>query len=34
MVIVPCATHLFEETGTLEEAASLALAWFQRHFKK
>ena len=34
MVIVPGATHLFEEPGTLEEAASLALAWFQRHFKK
>ncbi len=34
MVIVPGATHLFEEPGTLEEAARLALAWFQRHFKK
>ncbi|WP_287762852.1 dienelactone hydrolase family protein [Acidithiobacillus sp.] len=34
MVIVPGATHLFEEPGALEEAASLALAWFQRHFKK
>ncbi|MHB1203827.1 MAG: dienelactone hydrolase family protein, partial [Acidithiobacillus sp.] len=34
MVIVPGATHLFEEPGTLEQAARLALAWFQRHFKK
>ncbi|MHB1530924.1 dienelactone hydrolase family protein [Acidithiobacillus sp.] len=34
MVIVPGATHLFEEPGTLEQAARLALTWFQRHFKK
>lgn len=34
MVIVPGATHLFEEPGTLEEAARLALAWFQRHLVK
>jgi pimeloyl-ACP methyl ester carboxylesterase len=29
--IVPGATHLFEEPGTLEEVASLAANWFQRH---
>ena len=28
--IVPGATHLFEEPGTLEQVASLATAWFQR----
>jgi putative phosphoribosyl transferase len=32
IVIVPGATHLFEEPGTLETAASLAAAWFGRHF--
>ncbi len=29
--IVPNATHLFEEPGTLEQAAGLALDWFTRH---
>jgi putative phosphoribosyl transferase len=29
--IVPGATHLFEEPGTLEEVARLACSWFQRH---
>lgn len=29
--IVPGATHLFEEPGTLENAARLASDWFQRH---
>ena len=28
--IVPGATHLFEEYGTLAQAADLALAWFER----
>jgi putative phosphoribosyl transferase len=28
--IVPDATHLFEEPGTLEQVASLAAAWFRR----
>jgi pimeloyl-ACP methyl ester carboxylesterase len=28
--IVPGATHLFEEPGTLEQVADLALRWFQR----
>jgi putative phosphoribosyl transferase len=31
MVIVPGATHLFEEPGTLEEVAKQAAAWFARH---
>ena len=29
--IVPGATHLFEEPGTLEAVASLATRWFARH---
>jgi putative phosphoribosyl transferase len=32
LIIVPGATHLFEEPGTLEEVARLAAAWFARHF--
>ncbi|MBZ0270847.1 dienelactone hydrolase family protein [bacterium] len=31
IVIVPGATHLFEEPGTLKEAARLAAEWFARH---
>jgi len=31
LVIVPGATHLFEEPGTLEEVARLAGAWFTRY---
>ncbi|MDF2435239.1 MAG: putative phosphoribosyl transferase [Mucilaginibacter sp.] len=31
MEIVPSATHLFEEPGTLETAARLASDWFQRY---
>jgi putative phosphoribosyl transferase len=30
--IVPGATHLFEESGTLEEVARLARGWFQCYF--
>ena len=30
--IIPGATHLFEEPGTLEQVAEQALRWFQRHF--
>jgi putative phosphoribosyl transferase len=30
-VIVPGASHLFEEPGTLEQAAQLATDWFQTH---
>ncbi|HXM50367.1 MAG TPA: dienelactone hydrolase family protein [Pyrinomonadaceae bacterium] len=29
--IVPGATHLFQEPGTLQEVARLAADWFQRH---
>jgi putative phosphoribosyl transferase len=32
LVIVPGASHLFEEPGTLEQVAELALTWFQEHF--
>ena len=31
LVIIPHATHLFEEEGTLEEAANSALAWFNKY---
>jgi putative phosphoribosyl transferase len=31
LAIVPGATHLFEEPGALDEVASLAREWFQRH---
>jgi putative phosphoribosyl transferase len=30
--IVPRASHLFEEPGTLEQVMELAAAWFERHF--
>ena len=32
MVIVPDATHLFEEPGALEKVAELARDWFLKHF--
>lgn len=31
LAIVPGATHLFEEPGTLQEAARLAADWFRRY---
>jgi dienelactone hydrolase len=31
--IVPGATHLFEEPGTLERVARLARDWFERHLR-
>jgi pimeloyl-ACP methyl ester carboxylesterase len=31
LVIVPGATHLFEEPGALEEVARLAAGWFTRY---
>lgn len=31
LVIVPGATHLFEEPGTLEAVAQKAAAWFKQH---
>ena len=32
LVLIPGATHLFEEPGALEEVARLAADWFLRHF--
>jgi dienelactone hydrolase len=32
--IVPGATHLFEEPGTLEEVSRLALGWCRRHLPR
>jgi putative phosphoribosyl transferase len=32
--IVPGATHLFEEPGTLEEVSKLARNWFLEHLKQ
>jgi len=34
LVIVPGATHLFEEPGTLEEVAAQAAKWFEKNFRK
>jgi len=31
IAVVPGATHLFEEAGTLEQVAELATGWFGRH---
>jgi putative phosphoribosyl transferase len=31
--IIPGATHLFEEPGTLEQVAEEAALWFESHFK-
>lgn len=31
LVIVPGATHLFEEPGTLEQVADLATRWFEKY---
>jgi len=33
LVVVPGATHLFEEPGALEEVARLAADWFTSHLK-
>ena len=33
LAVVPHATHLFEEPGTLEEVARLAAEWFAKHLK-
>lgn len=32
LLLIPGATHLFEESGTLEEVARVAAEWFSRHF--
>jgi dienelactone hydrolase len=34
LAIVPGATHLFEEPGTLEQVIRLATDWFQDHFRR
>jgi putative phosphoribosyl transferase len=34
LVIVPGATHLFEEPGTLAEVVRLAENWFLRHLRQ
>jgi putative phosphoribosyl transferase len=34
LVIVPGATHLFEEPGKLEEVARMAADWFTRHLSR
>ncbi len=34
LVIVPGATHLFEEPGTLEQAAHFARDWFRQYLSK
>ena len=31
LTIIPGATHLFEEPGTLDQVARLASDWFQHH---
>jgi putative phosphoribosyl transferase len=31
LVVVPGATHLFEEPGKLEEVSRLAISWFSKH---
>lgn len=33
LVVVPGASHLFEEAGALDEVASQAAAWFSGHWK-
>ena len=32
--LIPGATHLFEEPGTLDQVAKMAAEWFERHFKQ
>jgi putative phosphoribosyl transferase len=32
LVVVPGASHLFEERGALDDVARLAAEWFKRHF--
>jgi dienelactone hydrolase len=33
LVIIPRATHLFEESGALEEVAEIASKWFKQHLR-
>ncbi|TAK33587.1 MAG: hypothetical protein EPO21_12635 [Chloroflexota bacterium] len=34
LTVVPGATHLFEEPGTLEKVAELAVHWFSRYLRR
>ena len=34
LVIIPGATHLFEEPGKLEEVAKHSIEWFTKHLTK
>ena len=34
LVVIPGATHLFEEPGTLQAAAEAARDWFVRHMTR
>jgi putative phosphoribosyl transferase len=34
LVVIPGATHLFEETGALEEVSRLATQWFKRYLHR
>jgi putative phosphoribosyl transferase len=34
LVVVPGATHLFEEPGTLDEVVRLAIDWYEQHLAK
>ena len=34
LVVVPGATHLFEEPGTLDEAAAFAAGWFRQYLAR
>ena len=34
LAVVPGATHLFEEPGTLEQVAALARDWFVDHLDR
>jgi pimeloyl-ACP methyl ester carboxylesterase len=34
LLIIPGASHLFEEPGTLEQASSVAADWFVQHIGK
>jgi pimeloyl-ACP methyl ester carboxylesterase len=33
LIVVPGATHLFEEQGALEEVAALSAGWFRQHLR-
>ncbi len=34
LVVIPGATHLFEEPGALDQVARLAREWFERHLAR